>query len=80
MGIVERIVLDDATMRAVEVRARDAGTTIDNELAELIRLGLQAAEGREALIARMREFRDTLPPQTTDSLTLLREDRAGHRR
>jgi hypothetical protein len=75
MGIVEKILLDDVTMRAIELRAKDAGKTLDDEAAELIKLGLQAAESREALIARARAFRDSLPPQSTDSLTLLREDR-----
>lgn len=75
MGIVEKIVLDDATMRAIQDRAKDAGTTIDDEVAELVRLGLQAVESQEALVARARLFRESLPPQTTDSLTLLREDR-----
>lgn len=35
---------------------------------------MQARE-RDALVARARAFRASLPRQTTDSLTLLREDR-----
>lgn len=75
MGVIEKIAVDDVTMHAIEARAKDAGKSVDDEAAELIRLGLQAAESREALIARARAFRESLPPQTTDSLTLLREDR-----
>lgn len=75
MGIVEKIELDDVTMRAIEIRAKDAGKSVDDEAVELIRLGLQAAESRKALVERARAFRESLPPQKTDSLTLLREDR-----
>ncbi len=75
MGMLEKIELDDVTMRAIETRARHAGISVDGEAAELIRLGLQAASGRDALIARARALRESLPPQKTDSLTLLREDR-----
>jgi len=75
MGIVEKIELDDATLRAIEARAKDSGKSLDDEAAELIRLGLQAIESRQALLERARAFRESLPPQTTDSLTLLREDR-----
>lgn len=75
MGIVEKIELDDATMRIIEDRAKEAGKSMDDELAELIRLGLQAVDSRDALVARARALRESLPPQTTDSLTLLREDR-----
>lgn len=75
MGMVEKIELDDVTMRAIEIRAKDAGKSVDDEAAELIRLGLQAAESRKALVERARAFRESLPPQKTDSLTLLREDR-----
>ena len=75
MGIIEKIVLDDTTMRSVEALAKDAGKTVDDEIVELVRLGLLASEHRQALIARARQLRESLPPQTTDSLTLLREDR-----
>jgi hypothetical protein len=75
MGIVEKISLDEATLRAIEARAKEAGKSLDDEAAELIRLGLQIAESRESLIARAKALRESLPPQTTDSLTLLREGR-----
>ena len=75
MGIIEKIVVDDTTLHAIEARAKDTGKSVDDEAAELIRLGLQAVESRDALVARARAFRDSLPPQKTDSLTLLREDR-----
>lgn len=75
MGIVEKIELDDATIQAIEARAKESGKSVDGEAAELIRLGLQAVASRQTLIERARAFRESLPPQSTDSLTLLREDR-----
>jgi hypothetical protein len=36
-------------------------------------------ETREELIVQMRALAESLPPQRADSLTLLREDRAGNR-
>ena len=75
MGIIEKIILDDTTMRAVEVRARNSGHSVDDEAAELLRLGLQVVSKRGALLERSRALRASLPPQKTDSLALLREDR-----
>jgi len=75
VGVAEKVVLDDATLRTIEDPAKDAGKTIDDEVVELVRLGLLAAESRQALMTRARLFRESLPPQTTDSLTLLRENR-----
>lgn len=75
MGIIEKIVVDDDTMRRVEERARQSGKPLDHEAADLVRLGLEVAPDRAAMIERSRALRSSLPPQKTDSLTLLREDR-----
>lgn len=75
MGIIERIVLEDTLMQAVEERARRNGTSIDNEAAELVRLGLSIQDDRATVIERARALRASLPRQTMDSLELLLEDR-----
>jgi plasmid stability protein len=76
MGMIEKIVFDDATMRALEKRALESGHSLDDEVAELVRLGLAVTEERSRLLERSRALRAALPPQRTDSLTLLREDRS----
>ncbi len=78
MGIIERIVVSDETLKQLEQDARDHGRSVAEEVAARIE-GPRSGASRDELIARMRAFRDSLPPQTTDSLTLLREDRAGNR-
>lgn len=78
MGIIEKIVVSDEAMRLLEEAAKLNGRTVADEVAHRIDTSTRE-ETREELIARMRAFRDSLPPQTTDSLTLLREDRAGNR-
>lgn len=78
MGIIEKIVVSDEAMRLLEEAARLNGRTVAEEVAHRIETPMRE-ESREELIARMRAFRESLPPQTTDSLTLLREDRAGNR-
>jgi hypothetical protein len=75
MGIIEKIVIDDETMRKLEERARQAGKPLDHEAADLVRLGLEVAPVKATLIERSRALRASLGPQKTDSLTLLREDR-----
>ena len=75
MGIIEKLTLDDVTMNALEARARQSGVTISEEAADLLRAGLHAAEARQALVERSRALRAAIPRQTTDSLSLLREDR-----
>lgn len=78
MGIIEKIVVSDETLRALEQDALSHGRSVAEEVAARIE-GSRSEASREELIDRMRAFRDSLPPQTTDSLTLLREDRAGNR-
>lgn len=78
MGVIEKIVVSDETLRQLEQDARLHGLTVAEEVARRVE-ALAHEETREELIARMRAFRKSLPPQTTDSLTLLREDRDGNR-
>jgi hypothetical protein len=74
MGIIEKIVVSDETLRALEHDARLNGRTVAEEVAQRIE-GKRSHASRNALVARARAFRGSLPPQTTDSLALLREDR-----
>ena len=78
MGIIEKIIVSDETLQRLEKDALANGRSIAEEVAARIETPLPALS-REELIERMKAFRDSLPPQTTDSLTLLREDRAGNR-
>lgn len=75
MGIIERIAVSDATLARLEQDAVAHGRTVAEEAAARIEESRLSQESREDLIARMRALRNSLPPQTTDSLTLLREDR-----
>lgn len=79
MGIIEKIVVSDDTMRQLEEAAALNGRSVAEEVASRIEAPYALEETREQLIARMRALAESLPPQKTDSLTLLREDRAGHR-
>jgi len=78
MGIIERIVVSDETLRQLQQAADDNGRTLAEEVASRIE-ATSREENREDLIAQMRALAESLPPQQTDSLTLLREDRAGNR-
>jgi hypothetical protein len=78
MGIIEKIVVSDETMRQLREAAAAHGRTVAEEAASRIEAPIQE-ESREELIARMRALAESLPPQKTDSLTLLQEDRAGNR-
>jgi hypothetical protein len=78
MGIIEKIVVSDEALKRLEQDARTHGRSVAEEVAARLEAP-QTDIWREQLIARMRAFRESLPPQTTDSLTLLREDRAGNR-
>jgi hypothetical protein len=74
MGIIEKIVVSDETLRQLQEAAATHGRTVAEEVAIRIEAPVEDISRRE-LIARMRAFRASLPPQKTDSLTLLREDR-----
>jgi predicted kinase len=78
MGVIEKIVVSDETLKRLEQDARAHGRSVAEEAAARIEAP-RTEVSREQLVARMRAFRDSLPPQTTDSLTLLQEDRAGNR-
>lgn len=78
MGIIEKIIVSDETLERLEKDAMANGRSVAEEVAARIEAPL-AELSRDQLIERMRAFRDSLPPQTTDSLTLLRDDRAGRR-
>jgi hypothetical protein len=74
MGIIEKIVVSDETLRALEDEARLHGRTVAEEVARRIEND-QSNGSRDALVERARAFRESLPAQTVDSLFLLREDR-----
>jgi hypothetical protein len=74
MGIIEKIVVSDEALRGLEQDARRHGRTIAEEAARRIESDRPPVR-REELLGRMRAFRASLLPQTTDSLALLREDR-----
>ncbi|MDB5540728.1 MAG: hypothetical protein JWQ89_2455 [Devosia sp.] len=74
MGIIEKVVVSDETMRQLEQAARLHGLTVEQEAARRIETVAQRPT-REELLERSRALRASMPPQTTDSLTLLREDR-----
>lgn len=78
MGIIEKIVVSDETLKQLQRDAEAHGRSVAEEVAARIET-VKNDISREELIARMRAFQQSLPPQTTDSLTLLREDRAGNR-
>ena len=74
MGIIEKIVLSDETLLQLEQAAREHGRTVAEEAAMRLE-GRARIVSREVLIERMRALRASMPPQTTDSLAMLREDR-----
>jgi nucleoid-associated protein YgaU len=74
MGIIEKVVVSDETMRQLEVAAKQHGRTVAEEVAVRIEVPVDQMS-RDELLAKMQAFRASLSPQTTDSLTLLREDR-----
>lgn len=79
MGVIEKIVVSDQAMRQLEQDAKLHGLTLAEVVARRVEVVSAPRPSREELLARMKSLRDSLPPQKTDSLTLLREDRAGNR-
>jgi plasmid stability protein len=81
MGITmdEKITVDfdHAMIEELERRARAHGHEVADEVREIVRetVARPPSRDREALIERSRALRASLGPQTTDSLTLLLEDR-----
>ena len=78
MGVIERIVVSDETLRQLELEAKQHGLTVAEQAAARLE-GNDGDKARKELLVRMKALRDSLPPQTTDSLELLRDDRAGNR-
>ena len=78
MGIIEKIIVSDETLNQLKRDAEAHGRSVAEEVAARIE-ATRSEVSREELIAAMRAFQQSLPPQSTDSLTLLREDRAGNR-
>jgi plasmid stability protein len=74
MGIIEKIMVSDETMARLQEAAAAHGRTVEQEVALLVE-GEVKRPTREELLARSRALRASMPPQTTDSLALLREDR-----
>lgn len=74
MGIIEKIVVSDETLRQLTEAAAAHGLTVEQEAARRIETS-PARPRTEDLLARSRALRASMPPQTTDSLKLLREDR-----
>jgi len=79
LGIIEKVIVNDETLQQLEQDAKKHGLTIAQEVARRIEGRPPREIEREELLARMKALRDSMPPQTTDSLELLREDRAGNR-
>ncbi len=79
MGVIEKIVVSDETMRQLEQDAKVHGLTLAEEVARRVEIVPSDRPSRDELLARMKALRNSLPPQKTDSLTLLRDDRAGNR-
>ena len=74
MGVIEKVIVSDETLRRLEEEAQRNGHTVAQEAA--LRIENETSRpSREEMLERLRAFRESLPPQTTDSLTLLREDR-----
>jgi hypothetical protein len=74
MGIIEKVIVSDEALRQLEEAARLHGVSVEQEVARRIE-GVPARPTRDELLARSRALRASMPPQTTDSLQLLREDR-----
>jgi plasmid stability protein len=69
--------LEPETVEALERQARLHGHSVDQEVKHILRQGVTTPiqKNRAAQVEELRAFRASLPPQKTDSLTLLREDR-----
>ncbi len=79
MGVIEKIVVSDETMRQLERDAKLHGLTLAEEVARRVEAAPVSRPSREELLAQMKALRASLPSQKTDSLSLLREDRDGNR-
>lgn len=76
MGIIEKITIDDETMRKLESDARKHGRSVEAEAAEWLRLG-SGRLSRAEMVARFDAIAAMTPKgvKQTDSTVLIREDR-----
>lgn len=77
MGAIERVDVDDATLKRLEQLANLHGTTIEQEASTLLRQATAQRPSRAEIVARLRATAAMTPkgvPQT-DSTLLVREDR-----
>lgn len=75
MGVIEKIVIDSATLAKLGEIAKAHGRTIEEEAAELLRRA--AGPSRAEALARLDEIAAMTPTgiKQTDSTILIREDR-----
>lgn len=75
MGIIEKIVVSDETLRALEQSAWSHGRTVEQEAAEALRVATRPSAAE--LLARADAIAAMTPKgvEQTDSVILLREDR-----
>jgi len=76
MGIIERLEVDEATMRQLERDARRHGRSVQHEAAERLRAAFRHASKNE-IVARLEAVAAMTPTGVvqTDSALLIREDR-----
>lgn len=76
MGVIEKIVVDDATMRQLEQDAQRHGRSISDEAAERLRASLPPLTKAE-IVAGFEAIAAMTPKgvKQTDSTLLIREDR-----
>lgn len=76
MGIIEKIEVDDATMRKLEADARRHGRSLEDEAAARLQAGYRELSTAE-VVARLTAVAAMTPPgvSQTDSTLLIREDR-----
>lgn len=69
--------LEDSVLSALKKRAALDGKSVEQEAAELIKLGLDVRQRNESLVERARRIAAMTPRdvEQTDSTTLIREDR-----
>ena len=77
MGIIEKIVVDDAVMRELEAAAELNGRTVSEEVAERLRPPVAGRPSKEELVERARQIRAMTPRDVkqTPAVQLIREDR-----
>jgi hypothetical protein len=76
MGIIERIIVDDETMRRLEQTAREHGRSVAEEAAQRLEANAKPVS-RAEIVARLERTAAMTPKgvKQTDSTILVREDR-----